>query len=216
MPNMKSIRLKTKELQSWKVDVTISASKASWDHFSLSKVPLVIGTTSCYRKHLLLSRLPLLIGNTSCYRKHLLLSRLPLLIRNTSCYRKHLLLSRLPLLIGRTSCYRKHLLLSRLLLLIESTSCYRKHLSLWKGIFVRPGASYLPAAVLTRASSLVYSYRVSRFFGLTLPPRPLLQTRSLTLHKTKTEGNILPHATRKLTLRKVGYKTAINNEVDWM
>ena len=72
MPYMKSIRLKTKELQSQKVDVAISAGKASWDNFLLSKVPLVIrtpviGNTSCYRDCLLLSETPLVIGNTSSY-----------------------------------------------------------------------------------------------------------------------------------------------------
>ena len=55
-PNMKSIRLKTKELQRWKFDVTISANKASW-----MGPLLVIKSTSCYRKYLLSSRLPLLI-----------------------------------------------------------------------------------------------------------------------------------------------------------
>ena len=192
MPNMKSIRLKTKELQSWKVDVTISASKASWDHL-LSKVPLAIGTTSCYRKHLLLSRLPLLIGNTSCYRKHLLLSRLPLLIGNTSCYRKHLLLSRPPLLIGRTSCYRKqlllsrpplligrtscyrkHLLLSRLPLVIESTSSYRKYLLLSKGIFVRPGVSYKGVVLSRQHNSLQANIRMSFNESYNIPRARLL------------------------------------------
>ena len=56
MPNMKSIRLETNELQSSKVDVAISAGKATWDHFLSSESPLVIGTTSCYRDYLLLSK----------------------------------------------------------------------------------------------------------------------------------------------------------------
>ena len=89
----------------------------------ISKVPLVIGNTSCYRDYLSLSETPLVIETTSCYRKHLLLSRLPLVIQTTSCYPKHLLLSRLPLVIGNTSCYPAYLV-------IGNTSCYLDYLLL--------------------------------------------------------------------------------------
>ena len=86
MPNMKSIGLKTKELQSYKFDVTILAGKASWDHFLSSEAPLVIETTSCYQKHLLSSTPPLVIDTTSCHPDYLLLSEAPLVIETTSCY----------------------------------------------------------------------------------------------------------------------------------
>ena len=70
MPNMKSIRLKTKELRSYKVDAVIETTSCYQDYLLLLRINLVISrTTSCYQKHLLLSRLPLVIGNTACYRK---------------------------------------------------------------------------------------------------------------------------------------------------
>ena len=52
-------------------------------HLSLSKAPLVIGTTSCQDYPF--------CGTTSCYQKHLLLSGPSLVIETTYCYRKHLL-----------------------------------------------------------------------------------------------------------------------------
>ena len=131
MPNMKSIGLKIKELQSYNVDVAISAGKASWDHFLSPGAPLVI-ESSCYRDHLLLSKTPLIIETTSCYRdylllsRHLLLSETSLVSETTSCYLDYFLLSSLPRVIGNTSCYRDYFLLSRLPLIIGSTSCYRK------------------------------------------------------------------------------------------
>ena len=62
MPNMKSIQLKTKELQSYKFDVAISAGKASWDHFLSSDAPLVIGKTSRHQEYVLSSERPLLVA----------------------------------------------------------------------------------------------------------------------------------------------------------
>ena len=128
MPNMKLIWLKTKELQSYKVDF-------SWQSIM---GPLVIGSTSYHRKDLFLSRLPLIIRSTPYHRRDLLSSRRPLLIESakhhrTSCHRKHLLSSRVPLIIGSTSYHRKDLFLSRVQsimgpLVIGSTSYHRKDL----------------------------------------------------------------------------------------
>ena len=95
-------------------------------HLLLSRLPLLIGNTSCYRKHLLLSEGPLVIESTSSYRKDLLFSKAPLVIETTSSCQKDLLLLKAPLVIESTSCYRKYLLLSEAPLVIESTSCYRK------------------------------------------------------------------------------------------
>ena len=67
---MKLIWLKTKELQSYKVDF-------SWQSIM---GPLVIGSTSYHRKDLFLSRVqsimgPLVIGSTSYHREYLLSSQ---------------------------------------------------------------------------------------------------------------------------------------------
>ena len=98
MPNMKLIWLKTKELQSYKVDF-------SWQSIV---GPLVIQSTSYHRKDLFLSRLPLIIRSAPYHRRDLLSSKRPLLIESAkhhgpSCHRKHLLSSRVPLIIGKTS-----------------------------------------------------------------------------------------------------------------
>ena len=138
---MKLIWLKTKELQSFKVDF-------SWQSIM---GPLVIVSTSYHRKHLFLSRVqsimgPLVIGSTSYHREYLLSSEAPLIIEKTSSYREckaswdllsseALLSSRVPLIIGSTSSYREckaswDVLSSEAPLIIESTSYHRKDLFL--------------------------------------------------------------------------------------
>ena len=125
---MELIWLKTKELQSYKVDF-------SWQSIM---GPLVIGSTFCHRKDLFLSRLPLIIRSTSYHRRDLLslkdlfFSRVqsimgPLIIRSTSYHPEYLLSSKRPLSIGETSYHRRDLFSQHLLLAIV--------------IFVRPGAS---------------------------------------------------------------------------
>ena len=131
MPNMKLIWLKTKELQSYKVDF-------SWQ--SIMR-PLVIGSTSYHRKDLFLSRLPLIIRSTSYHRRDLLSSERPLVIESTSYRREYLLSSERPVIIRKTSRHQQYILsseffktsyhwrdlfLSETPLVIESTSCYRK------------------------------------------------------------------------------------------
>ena len=152
---MKLIWLKTKELQSYKVDfswqsimgpLVIVSTSYHREYLLSSEAPLLIESakhhgTSCHRKHLLSSRVPLIIGSTSSYREckaswDLLSSEAPLIIESTSYHLKHLLSSKRPLLIESakhhgTSCHRKHLLSSRVPLIIgdtssRSTSCYRK------------------------------------------------------------------------------------------
>ena len=152
MPNMKLIWLKTKELQSYKVDfswqsimgpLVIVSTSYHREYLLSSEASLIIGSTSSYREckaswDLLSSEAPLIIESTSYHRKHLLSSEAPLLIESakhhgTSCHRKHLLSSRVPLIIGSTSYHRKHLFLSRVQsimgpLVIGSTSYHREYL----------------------------------------------------------------------------------------
>ena len=59
MPNMKSIRLKTKELQSQKVDFIW---QASWDHFLSLGAPHSIEKTSRHREYLLSTETLLLVA----------------------------------------------------------------------------------------------------------------------------------------------------------
>ena len=134
MPNMKLIWLKTKELQSYKVDF-------SWQSIM---GPLVIGSTSYHRKDLFLSRLqyllsserPFIIGKTSRHREYLLSSRVPLVIESTSYHREYLLSSERPVIIRKTSRHRQYLLSSEGPLIIGETSSYPKHLLLSRALLV--------------------------------------------------------------------------------
>ena len=152
MPNMTLIWLKTKELQSSKVDfswqsimgpLVIGSTSYHREYLLSSEAPLIIEKTSSYREckaswDLLSSEAPLIIESTSYHRKHLLSPKRPLLIESakhhgTSCHQKHLLSSRVPLIIGSTSYHRKDLFLSRVQsimgpLVIESTSYHREYL----------------------------------------------------------------------------------------
>ena len=97
MPNVKSIRLKTKELQSYKVDVAISAGKASWDHFLSSEAPLF------HQKDLMLMGVSLIIRSTSYHWKDLPASGVSLIIGSTSYHWKDLSSSGVLFIIGETS-----------------------------------------------------------------------------------------------------------------